>query len=514
MISVRDLANPYILDLVPYEPGKPIEDVAREMGLSPAQIIKLASNENPLGPSPAALEAAKKALDRCHFYPDGGGFHLRNGIAETFGLARENVILGNGSNEIILLLFQAFCRPGVHEIVIPQNSFAVYELAAQLFGVRCVKVPDGEGFRPDLDGVLKAISPETRLVFLASPNNPTGTRVSNEDLAAFVEELPDQVVCGLDEAYYEFLDDPPDTVRYVRESRKVCLMRTFSKIQGLAGLRIGYGLAFPELADILQRSRQPFNANLPAQEAALAGLRDLDHQRRTKAITGDGRAKLEMAFKDMEIPFISSAANFVLAKVGDGEQVFRRLMARGIIVRSMKSYRLPEWIRVSIGTYEQLDRFLRELPYAVRGETPPFPIPEPDAAEARENQDAERKPEASLEAAAAPPGQWDRQPDFFASDRPPAPALAPAEAKEKLPDREPVVLREPEEGRGQADPGAVGAAVREETHRLAARGAHSLEIEDREGGRFRTMAPAGRGWFEGGLVGFFRMAFRAWGGRG
>jgi histidinol-phosphate aminotransferase len=366
VISISDIANRELLDLVPYEPGKPVEDVARELGLDPAAIIKLASNENPLGPSPLAVAAMRQALETAHFYPDGGGFHLRNAIAEMFGLTRENVVLGNGSNEIIELLFHTFTRPGIHEIVTARHAFAVYTLMAQLFGVRAVIVDDVD-FTPDLPAILRAVTPQTRLIFLASPNNPTGTRVTNEALDAFLRDLPQRVIAVLDEAYYEFLDNPPDTVGYVKRGARVVLMRTFSKIQGLAGLRIGYGLASAEIANLLQRARQPFNANSIAQAGAIAGLADLDHQRKTKAITDEGRVVLETAFARMGLKYVPSAANFVLVHVGDGGEVFKRLLKKGVIVRSMVSYHLPEYIRVSVGTPEQNARFLAELPAALEG---------------------------------------------------------------------------------------------------------------------------------------------------
>jgi histidinol-phosphate aminotransferase len=366
VISIRDIANRELLDLVPYEPGKPVEDVARELGLEPASIIKLASNENPLGPSPLAMDAMRQAVEKVHFYPDGGGFHLRNAIAEKFGLDRASVVLGNGSNEIIELLFHAFTRPGIHEIVTARHAFAVYTLMAQLFGVRAVTVDDVD-FTPDLPAMLRAITPQTRLIFLASPNNPTGTRVSNEAIEAFLRDLPPHVIAVLDEAYYEFLDHPPDTVGAVKHGARVVLMRTFSKIQGLAGLRIGYGLATPEIADLLQRARQPFNANSIAQAGAIAGLADTEHQRKTKAITDEGRRVLENAFAAMGLRYVPSSANFVLVHVGDGGAVFQRLMKKGIIVRSMVSYHLPEYIRVSVGTAEQNARFLAELPGALEG---------------------------------------------------------------------------------------------------------------------------------------------------
>jgi histidinol-phosphate aminotransferase len=237
---------------------------------------------------------------------------------------------------------------------------------AQLFGVRAIVVDDVD-FTPDLPAMRRAITPQTRLIFLASPNNPTGTRVSNEALAAFLRDLPPHVIAVLDEAYYEFLDDPPDTLAEVRRGARVVLMRTFSKIQGLAGLRIGYGLATAEIADLLQRARQPFNANAIAQAGAIAGLGDLEHQQRTKTITDIGRALLEKTFAEMGLRYVPSSANFVMVHVGDGGEVFQRLLKKGVIVRSMVSYHLPEYIRVSVGTPEQNARFLSELPAALEG---------------------------------------------------------------------------------------------------------------------------------------------------
>ena len=353
-------ANPQLRDLVSYEPGKPVEDLARELGIAPGDIIKLASNENPLGPSPKALEAMRAALERAHFYPDGGGYYLREAIAQKFGLKRENVILGSGSNEIIEFLGHAFLRPG-DEVVTSDHAFAVYRLMAQLFGAHTVEVPERPGFVQDLDATLAAITPRTRQVYITSPNNPTGTIVTGEEIAAFMARVPENVTVVFDEAYHEFLDHPPDTLRYVREGRNVVVLRTFSKIQGLASLRIGYGMASAEMIEILQKTRQPFNVNGIAQAGALAGLADVEHQARTKAVTDEGRKFLQDAFVAMGVEFVPSHANFVLARVGDGRAVFDELLSHGIIVRAMGSYKLPEWIRVSIGTAEENRRFVAAL---------------------------------------------------------------------------------------------------------------------------------------------------------
>ena len=357
--SPQTTAHPHILNLLAYEPGKPVEELAREMGLNPSDIIKLASNENPLGPSPLALQAMRDTLERSHFYPDGGAWALRNAIAEKLGLERANVILGNGSNEIIEFIGHAFLKPG-DEVVTAGHAFAVYSLMAQLFGAKTIEVPD-PGFTHDLDAMLAAITPRTRQVFIANPNNPTGTLVGQEAIDRFMARVPDHVLVIFDEAYYEFLDTPPDVLRYVRENRNVVVMRTFSKIQGLANLRIGYGLAPARIAEVLQKTRQPFNANGIAQAGALAGLADENHMRRTRELTHEGRAYLEAEFTAMGLHFVPSAANFVLVHVGDGDAVFKTLLRRGLIVRAMRSYKLPAWIRVSVGTLEQNRAFIENL---------------------------------------------------------------------------------------------------------------------------------------------------------
>ena len=352
-------AHQHILKLVSYEPGKPVEELAREMGLQPAEIVKLASNENPLGPSPKALAAMREALDRAHFYPDGGGWALRGAIADKLGLDRENVVLGNGSNEIIEFIGHAFLRPG-DEVVTARHAFAVYALMAQLFGAKTVEVPD-PGYTHDLDAMLASIAWRTRQVFIANPNNPTGTMVGQQEIDRFMDRVPEEVIVVFDEAYYEFLDNPPDVLKFLRDGRNVVVMRTFSKIQGLAGLRIGYGLASREIAGVLQKTRQPFNTNSIAQAGALAGLQDDEHMRKTRELTKEGREFLQSEFSSMGLEFVPSAANFVLLRVGDGDQVFQALLRRGIIVRAMRSYKLPEWLRVSVGTRDQNRRFVAEL---------------------------------------------------------------------------------------------------------------------------------------------------------
>jgi len=359
-MSIWQFANPQLRDLVSYEPGKPIEDVAREIGLKPSEIIKLASNENPLGPSPKALAAMREMLERAHFYPDGGGYYLREAIAGKFGFARENVILGNGSNEIIEFIGHGFLKPG-DEVITAEHAFVVYKLMATLFGATTIEVPD-PGFKHDLDAMAAAITPRTRQLFIANPNNPTGTLVSQAEIDRFMDRVPPHVIVVFDEAYHEFLQDAPDTLKFIREGRpNVVVLRTFSKIQGLANLRIGYGLGSKEIMEVLQKTRQPFNANGIAQAGALAGLADAEHQQKTRELTWEGRDYLQKEFDAMALEYVPSHANFVLVKVGNGSDVFKKLLKTGVIVRDMTSYKLPEWIRVSVGTMPQNERFIAEL---------------------------------------------------------------------------------------------------------------------------------------------------------
>lgn len=355
-MAIDAFANQYVCDLHAYEPGKPIEETARELGLDPGTIVKLASNENPLGPSPLAKDAMREAIEQAHLYPDGGGYKLRHAIAEQQGLDMDNIVLGNGSNEIIELLCHSFLNPQA-ELIAAEHAFVVYKLMASLFGARYVEVPD-PGFVHDLDAMAAAITDDTRLVFIANPNNPTGTMVDEAALDRFMEQVPEHVVVCFDEAYFEFLDTPPDTVKYIRQGRNVCILRTCSKIHGLAALRIGYGLAAPKVAAILQKARQPFNANAIAQAGALAGLADREHIERTRAINREGLAFWQEAFKERGLNFIPSVANFVMVEVGDGDLVFGEMLKRGVIVRALRSYKQPNWIRVSVGTPEQNRRGL------------------------------------------------------------------------------------------------------------------------------------------------------------
>ncbi len=358
-MPIADFANSFICDLVAYEPGKPIEETARELGLDPKSIVKVASNENPLGPSPLAKKAISEAAENAHIYPDGGGFKLRSAIAEKVGLKIENIVLGNGSNEIIELLCHTFLNKEA-ELIAAKHAFVVYKLMATLFGAKYVEVDD-PNFIHDLPAMSAAITPKTRLVFIANPNNPTGTFVDQKAIDTFVDALPPHAIGVFDEAYYEFLDTPPDVLKHVKAGKNVIVLRTCSKIHGLAALRIGYGIAPKHLADLLQKARQPFNTNALAQAAALAALDDTEHIENTRKINREGLSFYEKAFAERQLNFVPSVANFILVEVGDGDRLFREMLQKGVIVRAMSGYKLPRWVRISIGTPKENARVLEVL---------------------------------------------------------------------------------------------------------------------------------------------------------
>ena len=371
MTSVWDLANPQLRDLSVYEPGKPIEETARELGVDPSGVIKLASNENPLGPSPKAIQAMRAALENAHLYPDGSGFYLTKAIAAKLGIAPENVILGNGSNEVIEFLGHAFLNPG-DDVITCQYAFIVYKLLATAFSVHTIETPSPD-FQQNLEATLEAITPKTRLIFIPNPNNPTGTLVSQGAIDCFMSRVSDSIVVVFDEAYFEFLDDPPDTLRFVRQGRNVVVLRTFSKVHGLAGLRIGYAVAPSEIIQVLHKTRQPFNINSIAQAGALAALEDEAHLRETKRVVDEGRAYLQEQFAKMQIPFVPAVANFVMVNVGDGCAVFEKLLGRKIIVRPLRGYGLPEWVRISVGTMDENKKLIAALREVIQSQF--FPAP-------------------------------------------------------------------------------------------------------------------------------------------
>jgi histidinol-phosphate aminotransferase len=353
--------NPALKDLPVYQPGRPIEEVARELGLPAAEVIKLASNENPFGPSPLAMAAIEKTLPHAHLYPDGNAFYLKEGLAKKLEVQPTNLILGTGSNEIIEFVGHAVLEPGT-EIVVSQYCFAIYPIVGKLFGATVVTVP-ARNYGHDLAAIAAAITPRTRIVFVANPNNPTGTRASNEQIMHLVKEVPPHVLLVMDEAYIEFLNDPPDLLPLIRAGHypNLLMMRTFSKIYGLAGLRVGYGIGHVELITGLEKIRQPFNLNSLAQAGAVAALDDTEHIQRTRVNTAAGLKFFEEAFRELKLEFVPSSANFILVRVGDGHRVFNELQKQGIIVRPMGGYELPQWIRLSVGTPTENSRCIGAL---------------------------------------------------------------------------------------------------------------------------------------------------------
>jgi histidinol-phosphate aminotransferase len=361
--------NPALTHLPVYQPGRPIEEVARELGLNANEIIKLASNENPLGPSKLGLAKMRDALRQTHLYPDGNAFYLKQKLAAKLGVAPANLILGNGSNEVIEMLGHALLGPGA-EVVVSQYCFAVYPIVTALFGAKLVTVPARQ-YAHDLDAMLAAITPNTRIVFVANPNNPTGTCASREALLKFVNAVPEHVLLALDEAYIEFLDEPLNLVPEIQAGtrKNLVLMRTFSKIYGLAGLRIGYGIADTEIIAALEKIRQPFNINSIAQAGAFGALDDVAHVDKTRRINSRGLKFYAREFRKLRLEFIPSAANFILVRVGEGQRVFNELQKLGVIVRPMGGYQLPEWVRVSIGTPKENQRCIDALRSVLFGST-------------------------------------------------------------------------------------------------------------------------------------------------
>ncbi|MBI5016979.1 MAG: histidinol-phosphate transaminase [Deltaproteobacteria bacterium] len=349
------LVSPRVLDLKSYVPGKPIEELQREKGLQ--RVVKLASNENPLGPSPAGAAAYQAEAARLHRYPDGYGLVLKQALARHWGVGVDQVVLGNGSSEILEMVVRLVVRPG-RTVVVASPSFSIYEITTHAQGGAMVSVPLRDHV-VDLEAVRAAVDGDTALVILANPNNPTGTVFRRKAWERFLTELPEGVTVLLDEAYTEFVSDPDVPVgrNYLDESRPLVVARTFSKAYGLAGLRIGYGLAPRELVDYMNRLRLPFNANGPAQAAAAAALSDEGHLTATARVNREGLERLGRLFDSLGVTYLPSQANFVLARVGPADWVFEALLNRGVIVRSAASFGLPEWIRVSVGLPEELDLF-------------------------------------------------------------------------------------------------------------------------------------------------------------
>jgi histidinol-phosphate aminotransferase len=353
------LANEPILDIRPYEPGKPIEELERELGISGA--VKLASNESPFAPSPTVRAALRAAIEGLNRYPDGAGYYLRHALAKRHDVPPEGIVLGNGSNELIELLARVFVRPG-DEVVIPHPSFVVYPSIVQSVGGVRVMAPLRD-HRLDLQAMTRAVTPLTKLVFVANPNNPTGTIVTASEVQAFLEGLPEQVIVVFDEAYYDFAVGPdfPDALAHLRQGRRVVVLRTFSKMASLAGLRIGYAVAEPECIGLLNRIRQPFNVNTLAQAAALAALEDEAHVAATVEAVHRGIRTLSEAFDALGVRYVPTRANFVLVELPDADRVYEALLHRGVIVRPMASFGLPRALRITVGTQEENQRLVEAL---------------------------------------------------------------------------------------------------------------------------------------------------------
>ncbi len=356
------IENEWIADLGYYEPGKPIEEVARELGFDCVdEICKLASNENSLGPSPLAVKAMKQAAEKMHFYPDGGSHYLREKLATRLRVHLEEVIVGNGSNELLEMIATLYLSKGKN-IVMADRAFVVYRLAAaaRQAGVKAVPM---KAYRHDLDAMLEAIDEQTRIVFIANPNNPTGTVLEPEEIDGFMRRVPDHVAVVFDEAYIEMMEpeDQPDLIQYVRSRPHVYVLRTFSKAYGLAGLRVGYGIAGKREIELLNRVRQPFNVNAMGQIAALAALDDEAHVEKTRLMVKEGLAFLEQSFGEMKLEIVPSRANFMLVKVGEGRRVFEALQRKKVIVRPVAGYAMPEWIRVTVGTAHENKRLIHAM---------------------------------------------------------------------------------------------------------------------------------------------------------
>jgi histidinol-phosphate aminotransferase len=361
MVDVCERSPSYIRAIAPYLPGKPISELAREMGLQEASIVKLASNENPLGASPMALAALCAALDEVARYPDGNGFELRIALAKMYGVAAERIVLGNGSNDVLEMAAHAFLAPGA-SAVYSQHAFAVYPLATQAMGAAGIEVP-ARDFGHDLDAMARAVRGDTRVVFVANPNNPTGTWLAPDALHAFLRKVPANVLLVLDEAYYEYLDPERcgDSLNWLGQFPNLLISRTFSKAYGLAGLRVGFAFAHPQVADLMNRVRQPFNVSNIAQAAATAALADQDFVHKSRALNAQGMQALTAGFKRLGLSWIPSSANFVSFKVPKAADVFQRLLRQGVIVRPIASYGMPEHLRVTVGTAAENTRFLAAL---------------------------------------------------------------------------------------------------------------------------------------------------------
>jgi histidinol-phosphate aminotransferase len=359
-------APAYIREIAPYQGGKPITELAREMGLQVEDIVKLASNENPLGISPKAEYAIQDAILDIARYPDGNSFALREAVSKKFNVAHNQIVFGNGSNDILELAARAYLTND-SETIHSQHAFAVYPLVTQAMGATGVVVP-AKNYGHDLDAMLKAITANTRMIFIANPNNPTGTLLGKDALYAFLKQVPENILVVLDEAYDEYLpvDLKSEAIKWLPEFSNLVISRTLSKAYGLAGLRIGFGLCHADVADMMNRVRQPFNVNSIAQAAAVASLADDDFVARTYALNQAGMAQLKQGFEKLGLEYIPSFANFISVKVGDAAAYNQKLLQKGIIVRPVGNYEMPEYLRVSVGLFSENAKFLAVLEEIVK----------------------------------------------------------------------------------------------------------------------------------------------------
>lgn len=364
-MSICDLAPGYIRAIAPYLPGKPTAELARELGLEESGIVKLASNENPLGVSPKAALAMRAVLDGLARYPDGNGFELKQALSRRFAVGMDSIVLGNGSNDVLELAARSFLTPGL-SAVYSQHAFAVYPLAVQAMGAQGIAVPARE-FGHDLPAMARALRPDTRLMFIANPNNPTGTFIDGATLETFIAQLPPQVLVVLDEAYNEYLEPQHryDSIGWLKKYPNLMITRTFSKVYGLAGLRVGYALAAPGVADLMNRVRQPFNVNSLSLAAAAAGLDDEVFVRDSYELNRRGMRQIVAGLQQLSLNYIPSYGNFITFKVPGAAAVFQKLLKAGVIVRPIANYGMPDHLRVSIGLESENARFLEVLQQAL-----------------------------------------------------------------------------------------------------------------------------------------------------
>lgn len=363
--DITRVAPANVRAIAPYVPGKPIAETARELGIAESDILKMASNENPLGPSPKALAAIRGALDDLHYYPDGSGFDLKGVLSGMLGVTPAHIVLGNGSNDVLEITARAFLRPG-DSAVYSRHAFMVYPLAIQAIGAERIEVPT-KGYDTDLAALAAAVRDDTRMVFVANPNNPTGTFSEWADIERFIERVPPNVLVVVDEAYGEYLPDAlvSPTPRWIERFPNLVVSRTLSKAFGLAGLRVGYGLADPRVAEVMNRVRQPFNVNHLAMVAACAALGDADFIAESRKVNAEGLTQLSRGFERLGLEYIPSRGNFITVRVGPAQAIYASMLAEGVIVRPLAGYGMPEHLRVTVGLPQHNLRFLAALERAL-----------------------------------------------------------------------------------------------------------------------------------------------------